>query len=111
MLLVGILSLAISQAASPSAPAVQDACPRPQQGSTVEEPADVRSRNGVLEVTLTARNSRQADGTIRYCYTDAEGRESPNLRVSPGDEVIIHLKNELTDEEQANQAAPHMHQR
>jgi FtsP/CotA-like multicopper oxidase with cupredoxin domain len=109
MLLVGILSLAISQAASPSASAVQDACPRPQPGSTVEDPADVRSRNGVLEVTLTARNSRQADGTTRYCYTDAEGRESPNLRVSPGDKVIIHLQNALTDEGTANHAAPQMH--
>ena len=69
----------------------------------------MRSRNGVLEVTLTARNSRQADGTTRYCYTDAEGRESPNLRVSPGDEVIIHLQNALTDEGPAKQAAGHMH--
>ena len=109
MLLVGILSLAISQAASPSAPAVQDACPRPQPGSTVEEPTDVRSRNGVLEVTLTARNSRQADGTTRYCYTDAEGRESPNLRVSPGDEVIIHLRNALTNQDATNETAPHTH--
>jgi FtsP/CotA-like multicopper oxidase with cupredoxin domain len=75
----------------------------------VEDPADVRSRNGVLEVTLTARNSRQADGTTRYCYTDAEGRESPNLRVSPGDKVIIHLQNALTDEGTANHAAPQMH--
>jgi FtsP/CotA-like multicopper oxidase with cupredoxin domain len=75
----------------------------------VEEPADVRSRNGILEVTLTAMNSRQADGTTRYCYTDAEGQESPNLRVSPGDEVIIHLKNALKDQGPANQAAPHVH--
>ena len=67
------------------------------------------STNGVLEVTLTARNARQADGTTRYCYTDAEGRESPNLRVSPGDEVIIHLQNALTDEGPANQTAPHIH--
>ena len=69
----------------------------------------MRSRNGVLEVTLTARNSRQTDGTTRYCFTDAEGRESPNLRVTPGDEVIIHLQNALTDERPANHAALHMH--
>jgi FtsP/CotA-like multicopper oxidase with cupredoxin domain len=87
----------------------QPSCPRPQPGSTVEEPADVRSRSGVLKVTLTARNSREADGTTRYCYTDAEGRESPNLRVSPGDEVIIHLKNALTDQGPASDAPPQMH--
>jgi hypothetical protein len=106
MLLAGALFLAARQAV---AAAAHDVCPRPQPGSTVQEPADVRSRNGVLEVTLTARNSKQADGAIRYCYTDADGRESPNLRVSPGDEVIIHLKNELSEQPQANQVVPQMH--
>ena len=109
LIAIGMLLLAASSSALPSASAAQEACPRPQPRSTVEEPADLRSTNGVLEVTLTARNSRQSDGMTRYCYIDAEGRESPNLRVSPGDEVIIHLKNELTDQDQANQAAAHMH--
>ena len=109
LIAIGMLLLAASSSALPSASAAQEACPRPQTRSTVEEPADLRSTNGVLEVTLTARNSRQSDGMTRYCYIDAEGRESPNLRVSPGDEVIIHLKNELTDQDQANQAAAHMH--
>jgi FtsP/CotA-like multicopper oxidase with cupredoxin domain len=75
----------------------------------VQEPADLRSKNGVLELTLTAANSSQADGSTRYCYTDAQGRESPNLRVSPGDEVIIHLKNELKNLQPATDAAPHVH--
>jgi FtsP/CotA-like multicopper oxidase with cupredoxin domain len=89
--------------------ATQDPCPRPAAGSSVEEPADLRSKNGVLELTLTARNSRQANGSSRYCYTDAEGRESPNIRVSPGDEVILHLKNALTDLDPADPAAAHVH--
>jgi FtsP/CotA-like multicopper oxidase with cupredoxin domain len=76
----------------------------------VEEPADVRSQNGVLEITLTVRNSRQPDGTTRYCYTDGEGHESPNLRVSPGEEVIIHLRNALTNQGSTDQTAPHVHQ-
>jgi FtsP/CotA-like multicopper oxidase with cupredoxin domain len=109
LIAIGALLLAMPQAALPSATVAQHSCPRPQPGSTVEEPADVRSRSGVLEVTLTARNSRQADGTARYCYTDAEGRESPNLRVSPGDEVVIHLKNALTDQGPASDAPPQMH--
>ena len=106
---VGALSLAMQYVASQSTAAPRDPCPRPQPGSVVQEPADLRSKNGVLELTLTARDSRQADGSIRYCYTDAEGRESPNLRVSPGDEVIIHLKNEQKNLQPANDAAPHMH--
>jgi FtsP/CotA-like multicopper oxidase with cupredoxin domain len=75
----------------------ESACPRPEPGSVVKEPEDLRSQNGVLEAQLTATNAAQADGTIRYCYTDATGHESPNLRVHPGDLVILHLVNKLTD--------------
>jgi FtsP/CotA-like multicopper oxidase with cupredoxin domain len=102
--------LAIPYVASQPPAVSQEACPRPPAGSVVQEPVDLRSKNGVLELTLTAANSRQADGTTRYCFTDAEGRESPNLRVNPGDEVIIHLKNELTNVQPAVADAPtHMH--
>jgi FtsP/CotA-like multicopper oxidase with cupredoxin domain len=73
--------------------AVLDRCPRPAPGSMVEEPADRRSLNGRLELTLTAYNSPQTDGTVRHCYVDEQGHQSPNLRVSPGDDVVIHLKN------------------
>lgn len=83
-------------------------CPRPTVGSVVEEPADLRSRNGVLEAELTADDRREADGEKRYCYTDASGHESPNLRVSPGDLVILHLKNALTDLSRSA-ATPAMH--
>jgi FtsP/CotA-like multicopper oxidase with cupredoxin domain len=72
-------------------------CPRPQPGSTVEEPEDLRSQNGVLEVHLTANNAPDSNGSIRYCYTDAAGHESPNLRVSPGDLVVLHLTNAQRD--------------
>jgi FtsP/CotA-like multicopper oxidase with cupredoxin domain len=72
-------------------------CPRPEQGSKVEEPEDLRSQNGVLEAQLTARNVAQSNGAIRYCYTDAAGHESPTLRVHPGDLVILHLTNALTE--------------
>jgi FtsP/CotA-like multicopper oxidase with cupredoxin domain len=72
-------------------------CPRPEPGSKVEEPEDLRSQNGVLEAHLTASNAAQANGAIRYCYTDAAGHESPNLRVHPGDLVILHLTNALKE--------------
>src|SRR5271154_5254035 len=38
-------------------------CPRPQPGSVVEEPEDLRSHNGVLEADLTARNAAQSNGS------------------------------------------------
>jgi FtsP/CotA-like multicopper oxidase with cupredoxin domain len=63
----------------------------------VEEPEDLRSQNGVLEVRLTANDVADANGAIRYCYTDSAGHESPNLRVHPGDLVVLHLTNALTN--------------
>jgi FtsP/CotA-like multicopper oxidase with cupredoxin domain len=74
-----------------------DVCPRPLPGATVPEPVDLRSRNGILELTLIARNARESDGRTRTCFTDGNGHESPTLRVHPGDLVVIHLKNEMTD--------------
>ena len=78
------------------AQAAEEACQRPSPGSTVTEPADLRSRNGVLKVELTARNAKQSDGPTRYCFVDGNGEESPTLRVNPGDLVILTLKNDLT---------------
>ena len=74
-----------------------DVCPRPQPGSVVQEPVDLWSKNGVLELELIARNVKEGDGRTRYCFTDGEGHESPNLRVKPGDLVILRLRNEMTD--------------
>ncbi len=85
-----------------------DLCPRPQVGSLVGEPPDVRSKNGVLEITLRAEDIRESDGRTRYCFTDGEGHESPNLRVNPGDLVIIHLKNVMTDLDPGNAAPANM---
>src|ERR1700722_3718825 len=76
--------------------ALRNQCPRPAVGSVVTEPADLRSQNGVLEAELRISDVPAANGSILYCYTDAAGHQSPNLRVNPGDLVILHLKNDLT---------------
>src|SRR5580658_4221982 len=70
-------------------------CHRPPVRSTVPEPEDLRSRNGELTVDLSIHNYIETDGSLRYCYSDAEGRESPNLRLSPGDLLILNLKNDM----------------
>src|SRR5580692_2218616 len=72
-------------------------CPRPSPGATVPEPEDLRSHSGVLQVDLTVRNFTQPGGTTRFCYFDANGNQSPTLRLSPGDLLILNLKNDLTD--------------
>jgi FtsP/CotA-like multicopper oxidase with cupredoxin domain len=73
------------------------ACPRPAPGSIVPEPEDLHSHNGVLKVDLTIHNEAEADGTARYCYVDGNGNESPNIRLNPGDLLILHLKDDLAD--------------
>jgi FtsP/CotA-like multicopper oxidase with cupredoxin domain len=73
-----------------------DACPRPAPGSTVSEPEDIRSKDGVLTVELAYRESHEADGETRYCYMAADGTQAPTLRPSPGDWVVVRLKNDLT---------------
>ena len=51
------------------------------------------------------RNSKQSDGTLRYCYVLPDGAQSPTLRLRPGDLLVLHLKNELLDFESAPGAA------
>jgi FtsP/CotA-like multicopper oxidase with cupredoxin domain len=92
---------------APHAHAAAEICPRPLPGSTVTDPADLRSRNGVLKVELTAHNAKQSDGSTRYCFVDENGAESPTLRVNPGDLVVLTLKNNLTA--LAPVAAAHQH--
>jgi FtsP/CotA-like multicopper oxidase with cupredoxin domain len=79
----------------------KDICSRPSSGSAVPEPADLRSRNGVLRVDLTIHNFAAADGSTRYCYVDGHGNESPNLRLKPGDLLILHLKDDLENSDSA----------
>src|SRR5262249_44940042 len=33
----------------------------------------------------------------RYCYVDSDGNEAPNLRLNPGDLLILRLKNAAVD--------------
>ena len=57
-------------------------CPRAAPGSTVQNPPELRSQNGVLEVTLHFRYQATTvgQGPPRYCYITDDGVESPTLR-------------------------------
>jgi FtsP/CotA-like multicopper oxidase with cupredoxin domain len=57
---------------------------------------------------LTIRNHTEADGSTRYCYINADGSQSPNLRLKPGDLLILNLKNDLTDPSHAATSGAHM---
>ncbi len=89
------------------ATAAPGSCERPPAGSAVPEPEDLRSQNGVLKVDLTIHNTAAgADGSPRYCYIDGNGSQAPNLRLKPGDLLILHLKNDLTDPDPTD-VSPH----
>lgn len=92
--------------AAPSAP--ETPCERPEAGSLVDEPHDLRSVDGVLKVELRLRNARQPDGRTRFCYVTPDGAQSPTLRVHPGDLVVLGLKNELKAGVAAAASAPRM---
>jgi FtsP/CotA-like multicopper oxidase with cupredoxin domain len=70
-------------------------CARPVAGSSIAEPEDLRSQDGVLKVELSYRNYLGPDGHMRYCYVSNDGSEAPTLRLNPGDLLILKLKNEL----------------
>jgi len=70
-------------------------CPRPGDSPGFPEPADLRSVNGILTVDLAFRSEIDAHGRKRFCYVYKDSIVSPNLRLNPGDLLILRLKNEL----------------
>jgi len=73
-----------------------EVCPRPSAASPIPEPEDLRSENGVLKVELSFRSEVDDHGRMRYCYIYENRIESPNLRLHPGDLLILTLRNGLT---------------
>jgi len=76
------------------------ATPRPA-GDTVPfiEPQALRSANGSLEVTLVALPATIADAEqTLYGYTYNQTSPGPTLRIRPGDQLIVHLENQLPED-------------
>jgi FtsP/CotA-like multicopper oxidase with cupredoxin domain len=71
-------------------------CFRAAVGSEVPEPEDLRSVDGVLKVALAFRSFVDSKGEVLFCYVTPNGKQSPTLRVKPGDTVILNFKNEAT---------------
>jgi FtsP/CotA-like multicopper oxidase with cupredoxin domain len=92
-----LIVLAISSAAFGQTTSASETCPRPITGATVTDPPELRSHNGELELSLHFRYEQTppSEGPPRYCYITDDGLESPTLRVHPGDQLIIHLHNDL----------------
>jgi FtsP/CotA-like multicopper oxidase with cupredoxin domain len=100
-------SLAFAQSTRAGSPE-HDPCSRPAAGAEVPEPRNLHSEHGVLKVDLSIHNYRERDGSVRYCYLLPDGSESPALRLYPGDLLILHLTNDLTDTD-ASASTAHSH--
>lgn len=82
-------------------------CPRPVPGALVRPPAELRSVNGVLRAEFSLRTTVDVYGLTDYCYIAANGGQNPVLRVKPGDEIVLNLKNELPAATDAQSAHAH----
>jgi len=74
-------------------------CPkRPDVGTVVHDPLTLNSVNGVLKAELTMRHSVDNEGYDHYCYNYDTGKgevESPTLRVSQGDQLLLDVKDRI----------------
>jgi FtsP/CotA-like multicopper oxidase with cupredoxin domain len=85
----------LSTQASSGADAADSVCARYATGSAVAAPPELKSQNGILEVTMQFFTVVDTQGLTRYCYVTNTGLEAPTLRVNPGDQLIIHFQNLL----------------
>ena len=56
-----------------------ETCSRPSAGSTVTQPKNLQSEDGVLRVELNYRNYLGPDGRTRYCYVPARRKRSAHV--------------------------------
>ena len=84
-------------------------CARSPAGSPLQDPPELRSQNGLLEVTFKFMTAVDAQGLTRYCFVSDAGLEAPTLHVSPGDQLVIHLQNTLVSSPPNPQAMSRAH--
>ena len=85
----------VSSAAANAADPADQVCARFAAGSATTAPPELKSQNGVLEVTFKFLTATDSQGLVRYCYVTDTGLQAPTLRVNPGDLLTIHFKNDL----------------
>jgi FtsP/CotA-like multicopper oxidase with cupredoxin domain len=81
----------------PAAAAAQ--CPaRPAIGTVVQDALSLYSQNGVLNAAFDLGYSVDTAGYTHYCYqyhTSAGPVESPTLRLNPGDQLVLSVKDSI----------------
>ena len=68
-------------------------CSRLPAGDFVQEPAQISSALGLLELRLLYKAGIGEDGNMQFCYLTQDGIQSPTLIVSPGDRLRLTITN------------------
>jgi FtsP/CotA-like multicopper oxidase with cupredoxin domain len=92
--------LAVAAAAVASTAAVAQCPARPPADAIVQDALSIYSTNGVLKAGLALGHSVDSNGYTHYCYqypTPTGVVESPTLRVNPGDQLILDVKDVIAD--------------
>ncbi len=91
------------------AEAETEICPRPPMGGVVNEPESLGSLHGALNLEFRFRSFLDVYGLTRYCYLYTDRVQAPTLRVHPGDELVLKLKNELPSADTPPGPVSHVH--
>ncbi len=79
---ISIEDLAKLDAVTTGLTTADQVCARFAAGSVASAPAELKSQNGVLELSLNFKSATDPQGLVRYCYVTNRGLEAPTLRVS-----------------------------
>jgi len=93
-----VLGGAAFLAASERGAFAQSPCERFDPGSTVSEPEDLYSTDGVLSVDFTYQTYQDGTGKTYFCFINSDGAESPTLHVRPGDVLKLKLTNLIPEQ-------------
>jgi len=78
--------------------------PRPNPDTIVQDAPSIYSQNGVLKADLTLGHSVDINGYTHYCYiyqTATGVVEAPTLRLNPGDRLLLHVKDNITGNDES----------
>ncbi len=84
---------AIISSAADITSATASPCTRFPAGEFVQEPTQISSALGLLELRLLYKAAVGDDGNMQFCYLTQDGVQSPTLLVWPGDRLRLTITN------------------
>ncbi len=90
-----LLALGAMTLGSGAALADGGVCPRLPAQSPVNNPPDIYSQNGIIDIAMNYYTSVDDAGRSLFCFVTSDGMESPTLHVNPGDTIKIQLTNQV----------------